>query len=89
MQSFKDDEEPQDLNYAYDGNYVPRIYFVDKTGKVRHDIFNEVTSKKYKYFYPDADTSKNFYLKKMISKLNNNTFLYLSYTKHEKGIRDV
>ncbi|WP_411027360.1 hypothetical protein, partial [Salmonella sp. s54925] len=48
----EDDEIPEDEKYNLDGNYVPRILFLDSSGNVDETIINENRSdKKSKYFY--------------------------------------
>jgi protein-disulfide reductase (glutathione) len=55
MVNLEDSEEPADKQYAQDGGYIPRIYYVDSSnGEVRGDIFNENGHAQYKYFYGDV-----------------------------------
>ncbi|XP_046849929.1 thioredoxin domain-containing protein 12-like, partial [Xenia sp. Carnegie-2017] len=44
MVNTEDDEEPKDKAYAVDGAYIPRIYFVEPSGKVMDHIWNKGTS---------------------------------------------
>ncbi|XP_046849923.1 uncharacterized protein LOC124443513 [Xenia sp. Carnegie-2017] len=52
MVNTEDDEEPKDKAYAVDGAYIPRIYFVEPSGKVMDHIWNKGTSfPDTKYYY--------------------------------------
>mmetsp|Transcript_14495 Transcript_14495/g.20204 ORF Transcript_14495/g.20204 Transcript_14495/m.20204 type:complete len:166 (+) Transcript_14495:71-568(+) len=53
MVNLEDNEEPKDPAYAPDGAYIPRIVYVDTTGKVRSEILN-AEREKQRYFYHDA-----------------------------------
>jgi protein-disulfide reductase (glutathione) len=53
--NLQDDEEPSSKDYQPDGGYIPRIFFVDPTGKVRSEIINKLGSPKYKYYYSSAE----------------------------------
>ncbi|PKU34229.1 thioredoxin domain-containing protein 12 [Limosa lapponica baueri] len=50
-----DDEEPKDEAFSPDGGYIPRILFMDPSGKVHPEIINEKGNPSYKYFYTNAD----------------------------------
>jgi protein-disulfide reductase (glutathione) len=56
MVNVEDDEEPKDEQYSPDGGYVPRILFIEPTGKVRTDFFNVEGNPSYKYFYSDTES---------------------------------
>ena len=56
---YKDDEEPKEEKYAPDGGYIPRILFVNKSGEVQTEFFNEGGNEKFKYFYMDAESGKS------------------------------
>jgi protein-disulfide reductase (glutathione) len=51
----QDKEEPIDPEYSIDGTYIPRVFFLDSSGAVRHEISNPTHDDKYKYFYKSAD----------------------------------
>ncbi|KAB0387046.1 hypothetical protein FD755_002002, partial [Muntiacus reevesi] len=50
-----DEEEPKDEDFSPDGGYIPRILFLDPSGKVRPEIINENGNPSYKYFYISAE----------------------------------
>uniref|UniRef100_A0A9J8DKM7 Thioredoxin domain containing 12 (endoplasmic reticulum) n=2 Tax=Cyprinus carpio TaxID=7962 RepID=A0A9J8DKM7_CYPCA len=50
-----DEEEPKDEAFSPDGGYIPRILFLDPTGKVHSEITNKNGNPNYKYFYSNAD----------------------------------
>lgn len=54
MVNIDQDEEPQSLRYGPDGQYVPRILFLDAQGQVDATLSN-AGRKKYKYFYMPQD----------------------------------
>ncbi|KAJ9577014.1 hypothetical protein L9F63_006451 [Diploptera punctata] len=56
MVNTQDDEEPNDAQYAPDGNYIPRILFIDPQGQVMTHVYNELGNPSYKYFYSDAES---------------------------------
>uniref|UniRef100_A0A2K6SVM5 Thioredoxin domain containing 12 n=1 Tax=Saimiri boliviensis boliviensis TaxID=39432 RepID=A0A2K6SVM5_SAIBB len=51
----KDEEEPKDEDFSPDGGYIPRILFLDPSGKVHPEIINENGNPSYKYFYVSAE----------------------------------
>ncbi|RNA02100.1 thioredoxin domain-containing 12 [Brachionus plicatilis] len=55
MISYEDEEETKEKSYTPDGNYIPRIFFLNSAGGPRHDIYNENGNPDYKYFYSNAD----------------------------------
>ncbi|KAK6178831.1 hypothetical protein SNE40_011327 [Patella caerulea] len=52
MVNSRDDEEPTDSQYTPDGGYIPRVLFLDPSGKVRKEFKNEDGNPSYKYYYP-------------------------------------
>jgi protein-disulfide reductase (glutathione) len=54
MVNIDQDEEPQSLRYGPDGQYVPRVLFLDAQGQVDATLSN-ATRSKYKYFYMPQD----------------------------------
>lgn len=52
MMSLADDQEPASDEWAPDGGYVPRMYFLDKDGKMMAQ-YNKQGNPKYKYFYSE------------------------------------
>lgn len=54
MVNLDQDEEPQALRYGPDGQYVPRVLFLDAQGRVDATLSNASRSK-YKYFYMPQD----------------------------------
>jgi protein-disulfide reductase (glutathione) len=54
MVNLDQDDEPQALRYGPDGQYVPRVLFLDAQGKVDPALSNPSRSK-YKYFYMPND----------------------------------
>uniref|UniRef100_A0A8C3RPH1 Thioredoxin domain-containing protein 12 n=1 Tax=Chelydra serpentina TaxID=8475 RepID=A0A8C3RPH1_CHESE len=55
MVNLEDEEEPKDEAFSPDGGYIPRILFMDPSGKVHPEITNEKGNPSYKYFYINAD----------------------------------
>ncbi len=50
------DVSPQVTLYAPDGNYIPRIMFLDPNGKLDEDLKNPIRAAKFRYFYtPQED----------------------------------
>lgn len=62
-------------DYTPDGQYVPRVFLIDKQGKVRDDLVNESSiGKKYKHYFPDAKSCKiEFYLIETMLKNSTNS----------------
>ncbi|MBA3547550.1 MAG: thioredoxin family protein [Nannocystis sp.] len=54
MVNLDQDDEPQALRYGPDGQYVPRVLFLDPQGKVDATLSNAARSQ-YKYFYLPQD----------------------------------
>ncbi|XP_001639665.2 uncharacterized protein LOC5519795 isoform X2 [Nematostella vectensis] len=51
-----DDEEPKDKQLQPDGQYVPRVLFLDSNGKVLDEFWNEGTDYKHvKHYYQNGD----------------------------------
>ena len=50
-----DKELPGMKDVAADGNYDPRVMFLDKFGRVATSLKNEEGPKKKQYFYANAD----------------------------------
>uniref|UniRef100_A0A8D8TK44 Thioredoxin domain-containing protein 12 n=2 Tax=Cacopsylla melanoneura TaxID=428564 RepID=A0A8D8TK44_9HEMI len=59
MVNIYDDEEPEDVKYAPDGDYVPRILFFHSNGEFQSQIFNPKSSTKYRHYYYDAPNIVN------------------------------
>ncbi|XP_050817646.1 thioredoxin domain-containing protein 12 isoform X1 [Gopherus flavomarginatus] len=55
MVNLEDEEEPKDEAFSPDGGYIPRILFMDPSGKVHPEIINEKGNPSYKHFYINAD----------------------------------
>uniref|UniRef100_A0A671VBB7 Thioredoxin domain-containing protein 12 n=1 Tax=Sparus aurata TaxID=8175 RepID=A0A671VBB7_SPAAU len=55
MINLEDEEEPKDDAFSPDGGYIPRILFLDPSGKVHPEITNKNGNPNYKYFYSNAD----------------------------------
>ncbi len=64
MVNLEDNEEPTDPKFAPDGNYIPRIYFIDPNGNLRYDLLNQLGNPNYKYFY-SSDTQGIFLFNKI------------------------
>lgn len=54
MVNLDQDEEPQSLRYGPDGQYVPRVLFLDAQGRVDATLSN-ASRRQYKYFYMPQD----------------------------------
>lgn len=54
MVNLDQDDDPQALRYGPDGQYVPRVLFLDAQGRVDATLSNAGRSK-YKYFYMPHD----------------------------------
>lgn len=54
--SLSDDNQPKEKKYMPDGEYVPRILFINPHGIVMTEVINENGSADFKYFYSDADS---------------------------------
>ncbi|KAK3546252.1 hypothetical protein QTP70_025180 [Hemibagrus guttatus] len=55
MVNLEDEEEPKDDAFSPDGGYIPRILFLDPSGKVRPELTNKNGNPNYKFFYSNAD----------------------------------
>uniref|UniRef100_A0A1I7ZKN7 Thioredoxin domain-containing protein n=1 Tax=Steinernema glaseri TaxID=37863 RepID=A0A1I7ZKN7_9BILA len=53
MTNTEDDEEPEDEEYAPDGGYIPRIFFLDEFGK-RLPVDNKKAYPNNHYYYPQV-----------------------------------
>lgn len=51
MVNLEDDEEPSAEEFKPDGGYIPRIFFMDASGKLDTSVTNKQGNPKYKYFY--------------------------------------
>ncbi|XP_054443936.1 thioredoxin domain-containing protein 12-like [Pteronotus mesoamericanus] len=55
MINLEDEEESKDEDFNPDGGYIPRILFLDPSGKVHPEIINESGNPSYKYFYINTE----------------------------------
>ncbi|KAL1464093.1 hypothetical protein WDU94_003773 [Cyamophila willieti] len=59
MVNVYDDEEPEDVKYAPDGDYVPRILFFHSNGDFQSQISNSKSATKYRHYYYDTPSIVN------------------------------
>lgn len=59
MINVHDDEEPIDPKFAPDGQYYPRIVFLDHNGKLMPKLNNGRQDGQFKYLYTQADQLEN------------------------------
>lgn len=56
MVNTEDDEEPQDSKFVIDGAYIPRIFFMESSGRVMDEVWNEGTNFPHvKYYYGEPE----------------------------------
>lgn len=53
--SLEDDDLPKDKKYMPDGDYVPRVLFLNSQGVLMTDVVNDRGSQEYKYFYSEPE----------------------------------
>ncbi|CAB4005826.1 Thioredoxin domain-containing 12, partial [Paramuricea clavata] len=84
MVNTEDDEEPKDSKFVVDGAYIPRIFFVEPSGRVMNEVWNEGTAFPHvKYYYGEADEIVRS-MKLVIAKENNSTKLHNGWGKQIK-----
>lgn len=49
------DEVSSNIKYKPDGNYVPRVFFLDTEGQVMKDVIRDTNVRKWKYNYATED----------------------------------
>ena len=84
MVNTEDEEEPKDSKFVVDGAYIPRIFFVEPSGRVMNEVWNEGTAFPHvKYYYGEAEEITRS-MKLVIAKQDNSTKLHNGWGKQIK-----